>query len=158
MRAYVVFGLCLQVIEDLRKCLITFEPHELKAFLSLMNPDLGLDQRACKTLQLDGIFRLVESDLAHRLDGNTRLSYIDSPITMAAAMVCDLFSPALNDYASPRSLSPNNECPSNNSDLGDSYPCHYSTGGPGGGCARRTRTRACDDWVKPVNRYCFKCV
>ena len=89
MRACVVYGLCLQVVEDLRKCLLTFGPNELKAFFSLMNPDVGLDLSACDSLQLKGIFRLVESDVTYT---STGLAYVDSPITTAAAMVRDPFS------------------------------------------------------------------
>ena len=79
---------CTQVVEDLRKCLLTFGPDELKAFFSLMNPDVGLDLAVCKSLQLNGIFGLVESDVTQT---STGLSYVDSPITTAAAMVRDLF-------------------------------------------------------------------
>ena len=92
-----VSTLVLQVVEDLRKCLLTFGPDELKAFFSLMNPDVGLDLSACKSLQLKGIFRLVESDVTHNLDG---LAYINSPITTAAAMVRDLL-PCLEWLNSP---------------------------------------------------------
>ena len=82
------FGLrLLQVVADLRKCLPISRPDELKAFFCLINPDVGLDPAACKSPRLHGICRLVESDVTQHT--STGLSYVDSPITTAAAMARD---------------------------------------------------------------------